>query len=149
MPFPRRIFAVRSRDGRSRIVSDGRPAHIFSPQETPGITITELWHGQGIPKISEPVNPDLEAQPALLPDAGSMRFRLVAHEPGARMAMHQTDTVDVVVILSGELWLEVEGCDVITLKPGDSVVQVGARHAWENRGKEPCVAAVFLLGAEP
>jgi len=133
----------------SRILSDGLPAYIFSPPGAPGITIAELWHGKGVPKISELVDPDLESQPAILPDAGGMRFRLVMHAPGDRMAMHATDTVDVVVVLSGELCLEVEGSEVVTLTPGDSVVQLGARHAWENRGLEPCIAAVFLIGAEP
>jgi quercetin dioxygenase-like cupin family protein len=33
------------------------------------------------------------------------------------------------------------------LHPGDTVVQNGTRHRWGNRGTEPAVLAVFLIGA--
>ena len=144
---PRRILAVREPDGKSRMLCDGLPPHVFRPPAAPGFTLAELWHADGTPKISAPADPDAEAQPALLPSAGGIRARLVLHAPGAKMTMHQTDTIDVVVILSGELRLEIEGAEAVTLKPGDSVVQLGARHSWENCGTEPCVAVVFLVGA--
>ena len=145
--YPRRILAVREPDGESRILRDGLPMHVFSPPEAPGFTLAELWHGDGALKILPPTDLDAEAQPALLPGVGGIRARLVFHAPGAKMAMHQTDTIDVVVIISGELCLKIEGAEAVTLKPGDSVVQLGARHSWENCGTEPCVAAVFLVGA--
>jgi len=144
---PRRILAVRGPDGKSRILRDGAPRHVFSLPAVPGFTLAELWHADGTPKISTPNDPDVETQPALLPNAGGIRARLVIHDPGAKMAMHQTDTIDVVVIVSGELRLEIEGAGVVMLEPGDSVVQPGARHSWENCGTEPCVAIVFLVGA--
>jgi len=36
---------------------------------------------------------------------------------------------------------------MVTLRPGDWVVQNGARHAWLNRSDEPCVIAAIFLGA--
>jgi len=33
------------------------------------------------------------------------------------------------------------------LKPGDSLIQRGTRHAWRNRSGKPCVMAVVKLGA--
>ena len=39
------------------------------------------------------------------------------------------------------------GPGVTTVRPGDTVVQNGTRHRWGNRGTEPAVLAVFLIGA--
>jgi mannose-6-phosphate isomerase-like protein (cupin superfamily) len=61
--------------------------------------------------------------------------------------MHTTDTVDFDVIVSGEVWLELDDGKELLLKAGDCVVQNGTRHAWRNRSSQPCVIAVCLLGA--
>lgn len=61
--------------------------------------------------------------------------------------MHTTDSVDFDVVLSGEVWLEVDDGKEVLLKAGDCVVQNGTRHAWHNRSAEKCVIAVTLLGA--
>jgi len=64
-----------------------------------------------------------------------------------RPGMHTTDTVDYDVIVSGEVWLELDDGAQVFLKAGDCVVQNGTRHAWHNRSDAPCVIAVCLLGA--
>ncbi len=43
--------------------------------------------------------------------------------------MHTTDTVDFDVILSGEVYLELDDGAEVLLKAGDCVVQNGTRHA--------------------
>ena len=62
--------------------------------------------------------------------------------------MHTTDTVDFDVIVSGEVYLELDDAAEVLLKKGDCVVQNGTRHAWRNRSRQPCVIAVTLVGAE-
>ena len=66
----------------------------------------------------------------------------------AHPGMHTTQTVDFDVVLSGEIFLELDDSKEVLLKAGDCVVQNGTRHAWHNRGKEKCVIAVCLLGAK-
>jgi len=61
--------------------------------------------------------------------------------------MHTTDTVDYDVVLSGEVWLELDDGAEVHLKPGDCVVQNGTRHAWHNKTDQPCTLAVVLVGA--
>lgn len=36
----------------------------------------------------------------------------------------------------------------VHLKPGDVVVQLGTKHNWNNRDKEPCVMAFVLIATE-
>ena len=62
--------------------------------------------------------------------------------------MHTTDTVDFELILEGEVWLELDDGVEVHLKPGDTVVQNGTRHAWRNKSSEPCTVAYALVGAQ-
>ncbi len=61
--------------------------------------------------------------------------------------MHTTDTIDFEYVISGEVWLELDDGVEVHLKQGDTVIQNGTRHAWRNKGTEPCRMVVFLLGA--
>ena len=65
-------------------------------------------------------------------------------EPG----MHTIDTIDYGIVLSGEIWLELDDGAEVHLKQGDCVVQNGTRHAWRNRGAEPCIMAFTMVGAQ-
>ncbi len=62
--------------------------------------------------------------------------------------MHTTDTVDFDVVVSGEVWLELDDGAEVQLTAGDCVIQNGTRHAWHNRSSETAVIAVTLVGAE-
>ena len=61
--------------------------------------------------------------------------------------MHTTHTVDFDLVVSGEVWLELDDGAEVHLRAGDGVVQNGTRHAWRNRSDQPCVIAVALVGA--
>lgn len=73
-----------------------------------------------------------------------MAEHLETDNPG----MHTTDTVDYEFVISGEVVLELDDGAEVTLKPGDTVVQNGTRHAWRNRTSEPAVLVVVLIGAK-
>jgi mannose-6-phosphate isomerase-like protein (cupin superfamily) len=61
--------------------------------------------------------------------------------------MHTTDTVDIDVVISGEVDLELDDGETVHLSAGDCVIQNGTRHAWRNKSSEPVVMFVALLGA--
>jgi mannose-6-phosphate isomerase-like protein (cupin superfamily) len=62
--------------------------------------------------------------------------------------IHTTDTVDFDVVLSGEIYLELDDGVQVVMKAGDCVVQNGTRHTWHNRSSNQCLLAVTLVGAE-
>jgi mannose-6-phosphate isomerase-like protein (cupin superfamily) len=72
---------------------------------------------------------------------------LLGHMEADDPGMHTTDTIDLEVILSGEAILELDDGAECRLGPGDTVIQNGTRHRWRNPGSEPCVMAIFMLGA--
>jgi len=59
--------------------------------------------------------------------------------------MHRTPSVDLICVLSGEIWLELEAQEV-HLREDDCVVQNGTRHAWRNKGDRPCTMVIVLVG---
>lgn len=61
--------------------------------------------------------------------------------------MHTTDSIDYGVVISGEVYLELDDGVEVLLKPEDCVVQNGTRHAWRNRGSVPCLMAFVMIGA--
>jgi mannose-6-phosphate isomerase-like protein (cupin superfamily) len=72
---------------------------------------------------------------------------LLDHIEPDHPGMHTTDTIDFDVVLSGEIWLELDDGAEVKLETGDCVVQNGTRHSWHNRSSQPCVLAVALVGA--
>ncbi|MBN9623116.1 MAG: cupin domain-containing protein [Actinobacteria bacterium] len=63
--------------------------------------------------------------------------------------MHATDTVDLLLVISGEVHLELDSGEVKVIKAGDCCVQNGTNHAWYNRHPtEPCVICAIFIGAE-
>lgn len=63
------------------------------------------------------------------------------NEPG----MHQTVTVDYVIVIEGELWVALDDGVEVHLPTGSCVVQNGARHAWRNKSDKPATLAYVIL----
>ena len=72
---------------------------------------------------------------------------MIGHMEPDAPGMHTTDTIDFEVVLSGEVWLELDDGAEVHLKTGDTVVQNGTRHAWRNKSSEPCTLVAFINGA--
>jgi quercetin dioxygenase-like cupin family protein len=64
--------------------------------------------------------------------------RAQRHDDFAPGLLHENNSVDLVMVLSGEIWLELEGvADWVHLRAGQSLVQRGTKHAWHNLGDQP------------
>jgi hypothetical protein len=68
------------------------------------------------------------------------------HQPDTTQhpAMHETPTVDCIILLKGEVKLILEE-EVRQLKPFDMVIQRGTNHAWEVIGDEPALLVAVLI----
>jgi quercetin dioxygenase-like cupin family protein len=55
--------------------------------------------------------------------------------------------VDMEIVLSGDVVLELDDGVEKTLHAGDVNIQNGTRHRWHNRGTTPVVIAVMMVGA--
>ncbi|KAK5127841.1 hypothetical protein LTR85_004958 [Meristemomyces frigidus] len=68
------------------------------------------------------------------PENGTASF-ILSLKPGAGVhggGMHRTTTLDVIVVLEGEVGMELDSGEKRVLKAGDSVVQRATMHRWVN-----------------
>ena len=77
------------------------------------------------------------------PEKG-INFGLFSWEPGTGYPMHASDTLDIGVIMSGEMELILENGSTV-LGPGDCFVQNGTQHAWKVVGNQPCTFVVVIV----
>jgi uncharacterized cupin superfamily protein len=86
-----------------------------------------------------------------VPPDSSMRERMasvVGQIPGMEAdGFHTTNTVDYVMVLEGEITLELDTGEV-ALGPGDCVVQRSTRHAWRNRSDRPVRMVAVMLSLD-
>jgi mannose-6-phosphate isomerase-like protein (cupin superfamily) len=172
----RRIVTGHSPEGKAIVASDGPLVRVSRPEFRPGQAFGSIWatdYGMTavpgsedptprittyvppeggtrlvqviIPPDSDPVPPGVTAEQALAWRREHLPGLAEAMEPEGR-GMHTTDSVDYDIIMSGELWLELDDGVQVHLKPGDIVIQTGTRHAWRNKGNVPCVMYSVLVG---
>jgi mannose-6-phosphate isomerase-like protein (cupin superfamily) len=98
------------------------------------------------PEASATLPEDLDVARALAEVNEKLPGMLEHNEPD-NPGMHTTDTVDLDLVLSGEMDLELDDGAEVHLRPGDCVIQNGTRHAWHNRTSEPCRMLSILVGA--
>ncbi len=71
---------------------------------------------------------------------------LAASFDAARPGMHISDTVDLVHVLSGEMYMVLDH-DEVLVRAGDVIIMRGGWHGWRNERSEPCTVAGVNIGA--
>ncbi len=59
--------------------------------------------------------------------------------------MHKTDTLDVIIVINGEIDLLLDDGEAASLKAGDVVIQRATNHAWVNRGSQTALLVAVLI----
>ncbi|MBC8985676.1 cupin domain-containing protein [Pedobacter sp. N36a] len=150
--IPRRIVTG-LKNGRSLIIEDKKVTNVS--EHLPGLLISDIWATNSMPVD---LTQELIVDNTLIPDPPKQGryFRYVSIPPDkdlgiqdkianeAHPLMHKTDTLDYIIILSGELYLILDEEETL-LKTGDIVIQKGTNHAWSNRSDQPCVQLAILL----
>ena len=145
----RRVVTGHDASNVARVLIDGAAMNTRSSR--PGRLSTLIWSTDGTPAdiaIGEDIE-DLGARRlGTAPPTGGTRFTVNDIPPGERGVMHRTETLDYVIVLSGELDMEMDD-STVTLKAGDVMVQRGTNHAWINRGADYARVAFVLIDAKP
>jgi quercetin dioxygenase-like cupin family protein len=139
---PRRIVTGHDGAGRSVFLSDGPLPKTF---DTGMAVFHEVWAASAVPVPINGDEPEPTERPVRIPpDAGGVIFRLIEMPPGAVAPMHRTETVDVGIVLDGDAWLILDDGSETRVNTGDTVVQRGTNHSWENRS-DRVVRLAFVL----
>jgi mannose-6-phosphate isomerase-like protein (cupin superfamily) len=167
----RRIITGHNEEGKSVISIDGPPARSIG-EEAGGLF--EIWNtdGSGFDTQSKTDRADIDI--LLSPVTGGTKFRYFQINPipdgvsqeaieaataeafekiGAahhrvdtsrNAAMHETDTIDYIILLKGDVSLILDD-EEVKLQPHDVVVQRRTNHAWVNHGTEPALLIAVLI----
>lgn len=167
----RRIVTGHDQEGKSIIMINGGPSRTIG-EDVGGLF--EIWNtdGKSIDSKNNKDRADIEI--VLSPEENGTKFRYFEIQPtpenisrkkleeaaaiafekiGAtheridtsrHHAMHQTKTIDYIILLKGDVTLLLDK-DEVKLKPFDTVVQRGTNHAWVNNGTEPALLIAVLI----
>lgn len=167
----RRIITGHNNEGKSVISIDGPPARSIG-EEAGGLY--EIWNTDGSGFDTKSKSDRADTDIFLSPVKNGTKFRYFQINPipegvsqeaieaataeafeniGAahhrvdtsrNAAMHETDTIDYIILLKGDVSLILDE-EEVKLKPHDVVVQRGTNHAWVNNGTEPALLIAVLI----
>ncbi len=153
------VVAQKQADGKAHF-SDPKAPFVLN---LPGVNETRfVWESGGTIQLPAGIG----AQPTSMsvPAPGTARFGIVcfaAHsfgktDPSASAAlgvpipddgMHQHNSLDYEIVISGKIDVILDSGEVRTLSQGDMIVMGGVYHAWRNDYDEPCIVSVVTIGA--
>jgi hypothetical protein len=164
----RRVVTGNDAQGKAVFVSDGESEKIELGADIPPVEL--VWGWDAIPAVpTDGAKPDYRRY---FPPDGALRVIVVSMPPDDQPVeldpqvaeesfvglytdadwdpenpgMHTTASIDIGLVLSGKVLLELDDGEQRLLEPGDWYIQNGTRHAWRNPYDEPCRVAIFLAG---
>lgn len=165
----RRVVIGLNEAGQSTVVSDG-PSALCKDMPGTEMGVSLHWYTDSTPATYDGSDPTQGPWPVAMPLDNGSRFYLLSYPPlssattpearlkllegshpapeGGVPGMHKTPSIDYIVMISGEITLELEDGEVL-LKAGDTLVQTGGNHAWRNYGDVPAVFASIVVPLAP
>jgi quercetin dioxygenase-like cupin family protein len=148
-PPIRRVVTGHDDARLAKVLIDAPATNAKYPQ--PGTVSTMIWCTDRAP-ASIPVGITPEDMGARVigtaPPKHGSRFAVIDFPPGNAPHMHRTETIDYVIVLEGEIEMDMDK-STVKLKAGDVMVQRGTNHAWANRSNARARVAFVLIDAEP
>ena len=147
LPKIRRVVTGHDESGKAIVKIDEVCSHYREGR--PGARICNFWTTDTAPadNSGQADNGQREGKFTMI-ENGSV-FRILDFRPGVQQRVHRTDSIDYIIVMSGEIDMELEAGEEVHLKAGDVMVQRGTVHNWINRGSETCVLAIMLVHARP
>lgn len=159
--------------GRSVFASDAPPARAFATSA--GLAFADLWQTAGPlcgplqggdlsarEWRTEPAGRGISWRMVTIPperalarvDPAETAREFAERAPGfgsdgehhpERPGLHRTDTIDLLLVLEGEIELGLPGEPPRVLRAGDTAIQRGTWHEWHNRGDAPCSFSAVMI----
>jgi quercetin dioxygenase-like cupin family protein len=145
LPTVRRIITGHDDHGKAIVKIDEFCNHFREGR--PGAMVCNVWTTDTAPADNSGQEDKGKREGKFTMIENGSVFRIIEFKPGVQQRVHRTDTIDYIVVMSGEIDMELEAGEEVHLKAGEVMVQRGTVHNWINRGSESCVLAVILIHA--
>ena len=149
LPALRRVVTGHDKNGVAKALLDSKPTN--AKTSPTGNVSTLVWSTDECP-ADIAVGEEIEDYGARIigtaPPAHGSRFAVIDFAPNSAGAVHRTETIDYVIVLSGEIEMQMDD-SVVKMKAGDVMVQRGTNHGWTNRSDRPARVAFVLIDAKP
>ena len=135
---PRRVVTGLDEEGQSCILFDG-PSDVV------------IWQTQSHPVDNSGATDRGAAQFSFPSGDGHSAFIVFDFPPAPGIldpGMHATDTIDYIVVISGEVVLITESGECV-LRAGDVAVDRGVYHGWRNDSGKPARLGIAFVKAQP
>ena len=147
-PPIRRVVTGHDANNIAKVIQDGPASNKKYPR--PGAVTTLIWVSDEMPadiSVGENVEDMGARMLGTAPPRNGTRFTVNDFPPGSS-TLHRTETLDYVIVIAGEIDMEMDN-STVRLKAGDVMVQRGTNHRWVNRGTEVARIAFVLVDAKP
>ena len=146
-PAIRRVVTGHDAANVAKVIGDAPAPH--SRRGASGSTSTLIWITDGAPadiSAGEKIE-DMSARIlGTSPPPNGSRFAVIDYPPGKGGVMHRTETIDYVIVMQGEIDMDMDD-STVKLKAGDVMIQRGTNHAWVNRGQENALLMAVLVNS--
>ena len=149
--FPpiRRVITGHNASNVAKVLIDAPATNAKHPDS--GVVSTLMWITDRNPAdiaIGEKIE-DMGARiVGTAPPANGTRFCVIDFPPGNHAHMHRTETIDYVIVIAGEIEMDMDD-STVKLKAGNILIQRGTNHAWANRSNKPARVAFVLVDGQP
>lgn len=156
------VVAAHANDGTARFVRDDLVAATNLAAE--GVSALFLWGRDAAPDFPDDGGAAAEAS---MPPPGGLRLStltipsdangpyhdFIANNLGAfadpqAPGFHRTPSLDIIVVLEGEIALELDAGERQTLRRGDAAILNGVRHRWSNHHSADATILALVVGAK-
>jgi hypothetical protein len=140
----RRVVTGNGADGKGAVFSDER-------LDLNQSGVCTIWGSDIPPYLS--TDGSMPSHSELIPPLGGSRVVLFVLPPMQEQdvpgdgPLEMRDTVDSIVVLSGEAYVQHGEGSEVRLVAGDVLVQNGTLHTWRNKSNAPMVGVSFIVGA--
>jgi quercetin dioxygenase-like cupin family protein len=149
LPPIRRVITGHDADNVAKVLWEDFASNVKPP--THGARSTLVWCSEATP-VNISIGEKIEDMGARIlgtaPPSKGTRFCVIDFPAGAPGRMHRTETIDYVIVLAGEIEMDMDQ-STVKLKAGDILIQRGTNHSWVNRSTAPARVAFVLIDAQP
>jgi len=148
-PPIRRFVTGHDANNVAKVIMEGPAPN--AKRSSPGTVSTLIWSTDRTPAdiaVGEQVEDMGGRIIGTAPPANGSRFAVIDFPPGNAPRMHRTETIDYVIVLEGEIEMDMDQ-STVKMKAGDVMVQRGTNHAWANRSNKRARVAFVLIDATP